>query len=112
MVKCPAKQKDVPLQPFIVGEGLPAVLAKSLAKIQKGAHVDIAELLKHSTEAERCHTPQEVFQGGQIVRSSQKEVSDLLSWLQCFGTYACMFCEAFPEKKKVLWVYQTFLIHE
>ena len=48
MVKCPAKQKDVPLQPFIVGEGLPAVLAKSLAKIQKGEHVDIAELLKHS----------------------------------------------------------------
>ena len=51
-------------------------------------------------------TPQEVFQGGQIVRSSRREVPDLLSWLQCFDTYACVFCEAFPEKRKELWAYQ------
>ena len=40
VVKCPAKQKDVPPQPFIVGEGLPVVPAKLVAKIH------MAELLK------------------------------------------------------------------
>ena len=112
VVKRPAKQKDVPLQPFIVGEGLPAVPAKLVAKIQRGEYVDMAELLKDNIEAERRRTPQEGLQGGQISRSNRREVPDLLSWLQCFGTYACVFCEAFPEKRKELWAYQTFLIRE
>ena len=46
VVKRPAKQKDVPLQQFIVGEGLPAVPAKLVAKIQRGEYVNMAELLK------------------------------------------------------------------
>ena len=89
---CQAKQKDVPPQPFIVGEGLPAVPAKLVAKIQRGEYVDMAELLKDNTEAERHRTPQKRLQGGQISRSSRREVPDLLSWLQCFGTYACVLC--------------------
>ena len=111
-VKCQAKQKDVPLQPFIVGKGLPAVPAKLVAKIQRGEYINMAELLKDNIEAERQHTPQEGLQGGQIVRSSRREVPDLLSWLECFGTYACVFCEPFPEKRKELWAYETFLIRE
>lgn len=111
-VKCPAKQRDVPLQPFIVGEGLPAVPAKLVAKTQRGEYVDIAELLKDNSEADRQCTPQEGLQGSQSVRSSRREVPNLLSWFQCFGTYACVFCEAFPEKRKKLWAYQTFLICE
>ena len=111
-VKRPAKQKDVPPLPFIVGKGLPAVTAKLVAKIQRGEYVDLAELLKDNIEAERRRTPQEGLQGGQIGRSSWKEVPDILSWLQCFDTYACVFCKAFPEKRKELWAYQTFLIRE
>ena len=58
-VKCPAKQKYVPPQPFIIGEGLPAVSAKFVSKIKRGEYVDIAELLKDNFEAERRRTPQE-----------------------------------------------------
>ena len=72
----------------------------------------MAELLKDNIKVERQHTPQEGPQGSQIRRSSQGEVPDLLGWLQCFGTYACVFCEAFPQKRKELWAYQTFLIRE
>ena len=52
-VKRLAKQKDVPLQPFIVGEGLPAVTAKLVTKNQRGEYIDMAELLKDNIEAER-----------------------------------------------------------
>ena len=90
VVKRPAKQKGVPLQPFIVGEGHPAVPAKLVAKIQRGEYVDMAELLKDNIKAERRRSPQEGLQGTLISRSKRREVPDLLSWLQCFGTYACV----------------------
>ena len=74
----PAKQKDVPLQPFIVGEGLPAVAAKLVAKIHRGEYVDMAEHLKDNIEAERRHSLQEGLQGGQISRSNWREIPDLI----------------------------------
>lgn len=43
----------MPPQPFIVGEGLPAVTAKLVAKIQRREYVDMAELLKDNIEVER-----------------------------------------------------------
>ena len=47
------REKEVPPQPFILGEGLPVVPAKLANKIQKGEFVDMAELLKDNIEAER-----------------------------------------------------------
>lgn len=38
----PTKQKETPPQPFIIGEGLPAVPMKLVTKIQKGKFVDTA----------------------------------------------------------------------
>ena len=104
-----AKEKEVPPQPFILGEGLPAVLAKLANKIQKGEFVDMAELLKDSIEAERCRVAQ--GQEGSSSshtssRASWREVPDLLSWLQCFR---CTWREVPGEE---LWVYMIFLIRE
>ena len=48
-----AKEKEVPPQPFILGEGFPAVPAKLANKIQKGEFVDMDELLKDNIKAER-----------------------------------------------------------
>ena len=48
-----AKEKEVPPQTFILGEGFPAVLAKLANRIQKGEFVDMTELLKDNIEAER-----------------------------------------------------------
>jgi len=42
------KKKEVPPQPFILGEGLPLVPAKLANKIQKGEFVDMAELFENS----------------------------------------------------------------
>ena len=73
------------MQPFILGEGLPAVPAKLANKIQKG---DMAELLKDNIEAERCrvaHGQEGSSSNPTPSRTSWREVPDLLSWLQCFG---------------------------
>jgi len=77
----------VPPQPFILGEGLPLVPAKLVNKIQKGEFVDMAELLKDNIEAKRHR-----------VAHGQEG----LSWLQCFGKYACVFGDKFLEKNREL----------
>ena len=110
-----AKEKEVPPQPFILGEGLPAIPAKLANKIQRGEFVDMAELLKDNIEAERrrvAHGQEGSSSSHTPSRTSRKEVPDLLSWLQCFGKYACVFSEKFPEKNRELWAYMIFLIRE
>ena len=109
------KEKQVPPQPFILGEGLPLVPAKLANKIQKGEFVDMAELLKNNTEANRRRVAH--GQGGSSSshtssRASRREVPDLLSWLQCFGKYACVFGDKFLEKNRELWAYVISLIRE
>ena len=89
-----AKEKEVPPQPFILGKGLPAVPAKLANKIQKGEFVDMAELLKDNIEAERrrvAHGQEGSSSSHTPSRSSRRDVPDLLSWLQCFRKYACVF---------------------
>ena len=44
--KMPSQAERCAPQPFIVGEGLPVVPAKLVAKIHRGEYVDMAELLK------------------------------------------------------------------
>ena len=50
---CPPLAKRPPATPFIVGEGLPVVPAKIVAKIQRGEFLDMVDLLKDNIKAER-----------------------------------------------------------
>ena len=74
---------------FLLGEGLPPIPAKLVAKIQKCKFVDMAELLRNNIEAERRHT-KEGGSGAVTGQSSQnrREVPYILSWILCFGMYA------------------------
>ena len=79
----------------------------------------MAELLKDNIEAKRrCGTHgQEGSSNSNSCshwssKASRREVPDLLSWLQCFGKYACVFCEKFPEKNTELSAYMILLIRE
>lgn len=83
--------------PFVVGEGLPVIPAKLVAKIQRRDYVDMAELLKDNVEVDRRRSNL-VEGGGGAEKTSRREVPDLMSWLQCFGTYASIFTAKFPQK--------------
>ena len=89
------KKEDPP--PFTLGEGLPPVPSKLVAKIHKGDFVDMAELLRDNIEAERRYswasnpdTPSSI--------PGRREVPDLFSWVQCFGVYAAVVSSKSPEK--------------
>ena len=97
--------------PFILGESLPPIPAKLVAKIQKGEFVDMAELLRDNIEADRRRT-KDSGAGGSATAQGWQEVLDILSWIQCFGAYACIVAAVQPEKTQQLLAYQTMVVWE
>ena len=101
------KKEDPP--PFTLGEGLPPVPSKLVAKILKGEFVDMAELLRDNIEAERrpshasnSDTPSSA--------PGRREVLDLFSWVQCFGVYTAVVSAKNPEKVQQLLAYQAMVV--
>lgn len=109
----PAKKQPLP-PPFIVGEGLPVIPPKLVAKINRGEFVDMAELLRDNIEADRRRAATAGSVVATILASAKprREVPDLLSWIQCFGMYACVLGESYPELRRGLWAYQIFIVRE
>ena len=103
-------EKPIEVTPFTLGEGLPPVPAKLVAKILKGEFVDMVELLCDNMEAE-CRRPH-TSNGDPPSGSSRREVPDLLSWIQCFGVYAAVVISKHPAKTKQLLAYQTMIVRE
>ena len=100
--------------PFVLSETLPVVPAKLVRKILSGEFVDMAELLKDNMEAERRRhsSDADAMQGHLGQSSARREVPDLMSWLQCFSSYAAVVCSKHPEKARELWAYQALMISE
>ncbi len=95
-------------QPFFLGDGMPPVPTKLVGKILKGEFVDVTELLR---EAERSRNT-----SGQALAAStaqlmpcRREVSDLLSWVQCFGSYASMVAQKYQERVRQLSLHTNIL---
>ncbi len=51
-------------------------------------------------------------QGPFMGRVTRREVPDVLSWLQCFTTYAAVVTARYPEKIRELLAYQAMIISE
>ncbi len=72
--------------PFTLSDGLALIPAKLVTKIQKGVFVAMAKLLRDNLEAiRRGALPDQTSLPNQP-RRNRREVPDLLSWVQCFGT--------------------------
>ena len=73
----------------------------------------MAELLRDNIEAERRRA-KEGSSSSALGQSSQnrREVPDILSWIQCFGMYACVVAAQRPEKIHQLLAYQTMVVRE
>ena len=50
--------------------------------------------------------------GGSATAQGRREVPDFLSWIQCFGAYACIVAAVQPEKTQQLLAYQTMVVRE
>ena len=106
--------KGAVARPFILSEGLPPVPHKLLSRIQRGEYVDMAELLRDNLEAQRRSSsqPASCSSTGSNPSRSRREISDLLSWVQCFGIYIAVVTSKQPERMRQLMAYQTLMVRE
>ena len=87
------KGKGGAAEPFVVSESLYPVPAKVVAKIGTNEYVDMAEILRDNIELER----RQVGATSLGCSSSRREVPDLLSWIVCYGMFASVMAEKYPE---------------
>ena len=106
--KQPAQEKDY--EAFVMSEGLPPVPAKLVGKICRGEFVDMAEMLRDNIEAERHRGT--ATEPSKLSGHRRREIPDILSWIKCFGTYACVVASQHPEKVTQRLAYQTTVIRE
>ena len=74
----------------------------------------MAELLRDNLEAQRrvssLPNPQTVSSANPA--KLRREIPDLLSWVQCFGTYMAVVTSKYPERMRQLLAYQTLMVRE
>ncbi len=104
--------EESPVPPFVLSEGLAPIPAKLVAKIQRGEFVDMAEFLRDNLEAIRRGALSDQLTVPHQPRRNRREVPDLLSWVQCFGTYMAVITAKHPERIRQLLAYQTLVVRE
>ena len=81
----------VPMAGAYVGDGMPQVPAKLAAKIRRWEFVEMGELLP-----EFWAGPKEEEQSKECRVRQGRKVTDICTWVQCFGTYAAVLVPAEP----------------
>ena len=89
---------------------VPTRPAKLVGKIGRGEFVDMAELLCDNIKAE--HRRGSAGESSRYASQRRREIPDILSRVQCFGTYAHVVASQHPEKLMQLLAYQTTVIQE
>ena len=98
-------------KPFFLSKDMAPVPAKLVAKIHRSEFVDMAELLRDNLEVRRQEDNHEIPTSGESKRS-RREIPDLISWVQCFGTYMAVVALKHPEKVRQMLAYQTMIVRE
>ena len=110
-VSNPARGDGGKAEVFVLGESLPSVPAKLVARVRKGEYVDMADLLRDNIEVDRRRTAQ----GGDMqpaTKLQRREIPDVSSWAQCFCSYIGIVVEESPERTKQLLAYLATVLRE
>ena len=101
-------------KPFVLSDGLPPVPHKLAARILRGEFVDMAELLRYNLEMQRRSSslPSTQTASAATPAKNRREILDVLSWVQCFGTYMAIITSKYPERVRQLLAYQTLIVRE
>ena len=90
-----------------IGDGLPPVPAKLAAKIRKGEFVEMGELLPEFWSSHREEDTEGKHEAK--VRRSRK-VTDISTWLQCFGSYVSVRDQYTPSLILELMAYMAAIV--
>ena len=94
-------------QPVTIGEGLPPVPGKLAKRIQSGQFIELAELLPDQLGAITALPDED---GSKASKSSPKQISSIIEWIQCFGIYTAVLSKSQPHRVTDLLGYQTLIL--
>ena len=87
-----------------IGAALPPIFTKLLKRIEQGNFIEMAELLPESLGHLASDDDQHV------VKPKRRVISDIVEWLQCFGTYIAIISRKQPTRVIDLLGYQGLII--
>ena len=97
-----------------IGESLPAIPQRLLEKLQRWEFADLAELRPlGATEALNPDPdPQRhiILPGLEVSRPKKKQVTDIISWTQCFLVYIAIMHQKFPDKVPKMIAYMLTIL--
>ena len=105
------------VEPFTLGEGLPVLTAKVVAKILRGEYVKMAELLQDNIglDSKLTTTHSDGLSAGHLKSSKKRELTEdvhgLLSWIECFNSYSSILVTKYPSLAKALTAYATMMVN-
>ena len=88
-----------------IGEALPPVPKRLVSRIQKWDFIDKAELLPEALISART-----VNQSTVALVHRKQPVTDILTWVQCFGVYGGILAKQFPDYVPELMSYMIAII--
>ena len=102
-------------QAFIFGPGRPPIPEKLVAQMLVYKFVEMSDFISENLETPTTGTPSFIIDGCSIVpttSSSRKrsEVSDILTWVQCFNSYITVVTALRPERSQYLLTYMALII--
>ena len=92
-------------QGVCIGEALPPVPERLVSRIQKWEFIDMAELLPEALVSART-----VNQSTAALVHRKRPVTDILTWVQCFGVYVGILAKQFPDSVPELMSYMITII--
>ena len=102
-------------QAFILGPGRPPVPAKLVSQILTGKFIELSELIPENLAAPTTESTSFIIEGRSIVpttTSSRKktEISDILTWVECFNSYTSVITAFHPERVRDLLAYMALIM--
>ena len=98
--------------PFSLGETFTPIPSKLVKKIQSQDFVDMPELLPDNVELMRREEDTARRDPLSCSRRQLRRVGDLLTWVQCFSTYAAVLTEKHPHRVRELLGYLRLIARE
>ena len=94
-----------------IGEGLPPVPTKLAEKIRRWEFTEMADLLPEYWGGTGYKTDEEETESTRRAPARRKrKVTEIGTWLQCFGTYIAVLAGSSPEAVPELVAYQIFIL--
>ena len=101
---------------FILGPGRPPIPPKLVTQILANKFIELSELFPENLESPQCESSSFTIEGGAIVpipkvsSKRKREISDILTWVECFISYITVISASFPSRAHDLLSYMALII--